>query len=478
MTFNQGTWARDLLERMHYPVSEDNMAALLAWQYAEGGHFNNSAHFNPLNTSKTWPGAESMNSHGVKAYDSYADGMDATVATLNLDYYKDVRAALKEGDSARAVLGAVVASPWGTTSLAYATLSRAREELRQHPQWIRGSRRPGRPPQAEFEGPEESVIVYPAELDSLITLLTERVGEVQRADQVGREVWADLHLSPVVDPTEAPLDKVVLPGVDRERLHRAARELGMSLDDNLGLPFVDRQLGRARDYVQRFVDRIREIDGDGYRPRTRAEALRMLRALKGKLDPVGYGVMQAFLLGGLRTGRPPARRPTAPHRQRPERPRSPHRPEHGARHQRVERMINRAESQLGYRETGSNYTKYGTWYGMPGQPWCAMFVSWVFAKSGQPLPAIQGPRGFAGTDYAIGELRPRGDLHRTPKPGDVFIYPKGPGYTGHTGIVTDVNPNGTFDTIEGNAGSGSTSVVRDSRSPNDGKGYVFWSPIK
>ena len=35
-----------------------------------------------------------------------------------------------------------------------------------------------------------------------------------------------------------------------------------------------------------------------------------------------------------------------------------------------------AEAQLGYREKGRNGTKYGTWYGLPGQPWCAMFISW------------------------------------------------------------------------------------------------------
>ena len=55
----------------------------------------------------------------------------------------------------------------------------------------------------------------------------------------------------------------------------------------------------------------------------------------------------------------------------------------GSRSQR-ENMLTIAESQLGYRETAENYTKYGKWYGMDGQPWCAMFVSWCARMSGVP----------------------------------------------------------------------------------------------
>ena len=31
----------------------------------------------------------------------------------------------------------------------------------------------------------------------------------------------------------------------------------------------------------------------------------------------------------------------------------------------------------------NNYTKYGKWYGMNGQPWCDMFVSWCAAQAGE-----------------------------------------------------------------------------------------------
>lgn len=45
------------------------------------------------------------------------------------------------------------------------------------------------------------------------------------------------------------------------------------------------------------------------------------------------------------------------------------------------RALNVALSQLGVTETGNNKTKYGEWYGMDGNAWCAMFVSWCFHQA-------------------------------------------------------------------------------------------------
>ena len=61
------------------------------------------------------PGATSINSHGVKSYKTRAQGLEATVATLNLDYYKDVVAALKSGNVSLDEFETIVGdSPWGT----------------------------------------------------------------------------------------------------------------------------------------------------------------------------------------------------------------------------------------------------------------------------------------------------------------------------------------------------------------------------
>ena len=108
------TWARALLQRLDMPVSADNVAALVAWEMAEGGHWHNTAHYNPLNTTQPMPGATGMNSVGVKAYTSWAQGFQATFITLHNGYYGRILEALRRGDDAIAVAVAVGASPWGT----------------------------------------------------------------------------------------------------------------------------------------------------------------------------------------------------------------------------------------------------------------------------------------------------------------------------------------------------------------------------
>ena len=108
------TWAKALLQQLGMPLTEQNVAAVTAWELAEGGHWHNSAHYNPLDTTMPEPGATAMNSVGVKAYVSWAQGFQATIATLRNGYYGGILAALRAGDDAIAVADAVAASPWGT----------------------------------------------------------------------------------------------------------------------------------------------------------------------------------------------------------------------------------------------------------------------------------------------------------------------------------------------------------------------------
>ena len=108
------TWAKALLEQLGMPLTSQNVAAVTAWELAEGGHWHNTAHYNPLDTTMPEPGATSMNSVGVKAYVSWAQGFVATIATLRNGYYGQILAALRAGDNAYAVADAVAASPWGT----------------------------------------------------------------------------------------------------------------------------------------------------------------------------------------------------------------------------------------------------------------------------------------------------------------------------------------------------------------------------
>lgn len=119
-----------------------------------------------------------------------------------------------------------------------------------------------------------------------------------------------------------------------------------------------------------------------------------------------------------------------------------------------------ARSQIGYREGRNNDTKYGRWYGLNFQPWCAMFVSWVFAKAGHPLRGsvtnpkswAQTVRGFSYTPLGARWFKLRRRYGTIPKPGAVvFFYWPSMGRIAHVGIVESVSSDGKWmTTIEGN----------------------------
>lgn len=48
------------------------------------------------------------------------------------------------------------------------------------------------------------------------------------------------------------------------------------------------------------------------------------------------------------------------------------------------------KSQEGYKEGYNNNTKYGAWYGLNYQPWCAMGLSWCIARYGSDASAKLG----------------------------------------------------------------------------------------
>lgn len=115
-------------------------------------------------------------------------------------------------------------------------------------------------------------------------------------------------------------------------------------------------------------------------------------------------------------------------------------------------QIAKYELTLGFAEDNANdITPYGEWYGMNGQPWCAMFVSWSAAMAGYlnlwvPFYAYcpTGKNWFVQR----GRYRSR-DTGYIPKPGDIIFFYSG-GTISHTGIVTSC-VNGKVFTIEGNA---------------------------
>lgn len=112
----------------------------------------------------------------------------------------------------------------------------------------------------------------------------------------------------------------------------------------------------------------------------------------------------------------------------------------------VQRLLAVAGAEVGYVEGRGNRTKYGLWYGMDGEPWCAMYVSWCAAHAGIPPTVI--PR-HAYTPTGANWFRRRGLWRDTPAPGDIAYYDIGLGRISHVGIVERVHGR-TVTTIEGN----------------------------
>lgn len=129
-------------------------------------------------------------------------------------------------------------------------------------------------------------------------------------------------------------------------------------------------------------------------------------------------------------------------------------PETGVGH-----MVEIALSQVGTHEKNrdgsygsGNFTKYGAWYGMDGQPWCAMFVSWAADQAGMLNSAV--PR-HASTSMGVKAYKDKGlyaprSSGYIPKEGDA-IYFSSNGRMQHVGIVVAFDPTTQrVYTVEGN----------------------------
>ena len=127
---------------------------------------------------------------------------------------------------------------------------------------------------------------------------------------------------------------------------------------------------------------------------------------------------------------------------------------------RVKRMVEAALEQVGYHEKNrdgskgsGNMTKFGAWYGMDGQPWCAMFVSWAADQAGLLNDTV--PR-HASTALGVQAYKEKG-LYATrnsdyiPKEGDAVYFRNKSGRISHVGIVVayDQETNRVY-TVEGN----------------------------
>ena len=110
------SWAKDFLTRLGKPTTDSNIKAMTTWMAWEGGHWNNTANWNPLNTTLGAPGATSMNKVGVKSYQDYEQGMQATLNTIKVNKYgyPQILKALESGNNTQGVIDAINSSKWGT----------------------------------------------------------------------------------------------------------------------------------------------------------------------------------------------------------------------------------------------------------------------------------------------------------------------------------------------------------------------------
>lgn len=130
----------------------------------------------------------------------------------------------------------------------------------------------------------------------------------------------------------------------------------------------------------------------------------------------------------------------------------------------VNKFIKLAQSQVGYKETGSNNTKYAKYFDTEawqwfntkkqGASWCAIFICWLVCQLIGPSKArtflgCPAPKDncAAGVPYLWRYLDSKGYkvASKNGKPGDIIFF----NGKKHVGLIEKVE-DGKYHTIEGN----------------------------
>lgn len=145
-------------------------------------------------------------------------------------------------------------------------------------------------------------------------------------------------------------------------------------------------------------------------------------------------------------------------------------------------IIDVAAGEVGTKESpaGSNKTKYGEWFGLNGEKWCAIFVSWVYYRAGCPLGYIDTAKGYSNCQSGFEHWNADGELTADPQIGDIVLYDwNDDGHCDHTGIFYKwIEEGKSFQSYEGNTSIGSNSNGGAVMLRNRDKKYVkaFASP--
>ena len=137
------------------------------------------------------------------------------------------------------------------------------------------------------------------------------------------------------------------------------------------------------------------------------------------------------------------------------------------------KIVNYAKSFIGCNEADGSADKFLGGGSSAATPWCAAFVSSVLTDCGVDMSGAY--KGSVSGLMAWGKSRGAfidgaSASASNVKPGDVVIW-KGGYFASHTGIVSAVYPDGSYDTIEGNSsnsvrektGNGTTGKYKMSR---------------
>jgi hypothetical protein len=136
-------------------------------------------------------------------------------------------------------------------------------------------------------------------------------------------------------------------------------------------------------------------------------------------------------------------------------------------------VLSVARAEMGYSryadpEAGTKYGRWyaeghGSYYGSTGVPYCAMFVSWVFAQAGATCDGV--PEAYC--PYIVQKARAAGSLlsdKTRAQAGDVVLFDWGSdGVADHVGLV-ELNLGSCVQTVEGNV---SGTVARRTRAWSD-----------
>lgn len=118
----------------------------------------------------------------------------------------------------------------------------------------------------------------------------------------------------------------------------------------------------------------------------------------------------------------------------------------------VDKVIELARTQIGISEDANGHVKYSDEYGLPCQPWCMMFLWWLYKHTGLSHIFYDGNKtASCGALYRWAASK--GYVVKTPRRGDIVIWSfrrlkNGERETSHCGLVTNVGVNLTA--IEGN----------------------------